>query len=75
MEDEHFPRASALLKAMIDKGLEGDEKAALVAFKVMGLVRRQTDTAAIQELAQRLLDGMLDEARARRRAADGGSEP
>jgi hypothetical protein len=45
VEDEHYPRASALLKAMIDKGIKGNEKCGLVAFKVMGLIRKQTDTA------------------------------
>jgi hypothetical protein len=68
VEETHYPRASALLGKMIDKGMKGNEKAALVAFKVMGLIRKQTDAAQIQALAQQLLDGMLEEARARRAA-------
>lgn len=71
LDTQHIPRASDLLKKMIDKGLKGDTKAAMVAFKVMGLIRKQTDEAAIADLAQKLLDGMLEEARARR-AANGG---
>jgi hypothetical protein len=72
LQSEHIPRASALLKAMIDRGIKGDTKAAAVAFKVMGLIRKDTDDAQIQEIAQKLLDGMIEEVRARRAANDNG---
>lgn len=72
VREKCFPRARKMLDKMIDQGIDGDEKSALVAFKVMGLIRKQTDEAAIAELAQKLLDGMLEEARARRAANGGG---
>src|SRR5687767_4877188 len=66
IDEEQIPRANDLLTSCFDAGMAGDMKAAELFFKVCGLIRKQTDTMAIQELAQKLLDGMLEEARARR---------
>jgi hypothetical protein len=71
LESEHIPRASELLRKMIEAGLEGDVKAAEVAFKVMGLIRKPKDDAEIAELAKKLLDGMIAEAKARREGSGG----
>jgi hypothetical protein len=74
IESEQIPRANDLLTSCFDAGMGGDMKAAELFFKVCGLIKKPTDAAAIQELAQKLLDGMLEEARARR-AANGGTGP
>lgn len=71
VESEQIPRANDLLTSMFDAGMAGDIKAAELFFKVCGLIKKPSDDAAIQQLAQKLLDGMLEEARARR-AANGG---
>ena len=74
IEAEQIPRANDLLTSMFDAGMAGDTKAAELFFKVCGLIKKPSDDAAIQQLAQKLLDGMLEEAR-QRRAANGGTGP
>jgi len=74
IEEEQIPRANDLLTSMFDAGMAGDIKAAELFFKVCGLIKKPSDDAAIQQLAQKLLDGMLEEAR-QRRAANGGTGP
>jgi hypothetical protein len=74
IESEQIPRANDLLTSVFDAGMAGDMKAAELFFKVCGLIRKQTDDAALTELAQKLLDGMLEEARARK-AANVGARP
>ena len=68
LENEHIPRASELLRKMIDQGIAGDDRSALVAFKVMGLIRKATSDEEAQALARKIVDAMLEEARARRAA-------
>jgi len=74
IEAEQIPRANDLLTSCFDAGMAGDMKAAELFFKVCGLIKKPSDDAAIQQLAQKLLDGMLEEAR-QRRAANGGTGP
>ncbi len=69
MEAEQIPRANDLLTSVFDAGMAGDMKAAELFFKVCGLIKKPTDDSVIQQLAQKLLDGMLEEARARRVSA------
>ena len=74
LQKEQIPRANGLLTAVYDQAIAGDMKAAELFFKVCGLIRKPTNDADIQELAQKLLDGMIEEAR-QRRAASGGTGP
>ena len=68
VEANHIPKADALLTAMLAAGMNGDVKAAELFFKVCGLIQPPTNNAKIQETAKALLDGMIAEARERRRA-------
>jgi hypothetical protein len=70
LESEHIPRASAILREIGDRALDGDVKAAELFFKVCGLIVKPSDSAAIQEQARALLAEMIKEAR-ERRAAEG----
>lgn len=78
LEERHIPRASGLLDTIYDAAvaayaagdlLAGERNAALF-FKICGLIRKPNDDANVQELAKQLLDGMLEEARARREATE-----
>lgn len=66
LEGKHIPKASKLLTKIYEAAEGGDMKAAELFFKVCGLIRKPDDQATIQALAKQLLDGMLEEARARR---------
>lgn len=66
VDKNEIPRAAALMESTYQKAIAGDMIAAALWFKVCGLIRRTTDDAAIQKLAQELLDGMIAEAKARR---------
>ena len=71
IEAEHIPRANDLLTSCFDAGMAGDMKAAELFFKVCGLIRKQTDNAALIEMAQNIVNTALEAARAKR-AAGGG---
>lgn len=48
--------------------MAGDANMAALFFKVCGLIKKPSDDATIQNLARELIDGMLAEAKARKRS-------
>lgn len=69
LEEEHIPRASALLTVICAEAMNGDMKAAELFFKVCGLIKKPSDDAAVADTAKALLGEMIAEAQARRDAA------
>lgn len=76
LEDEHIPRASVLLTAVIDRAMRDAESDgtdspqgptyAALAFKLMGLMPKGSDRALIQELVRETFQAAIEEAKARR---------